>query len=112
MSNFSQRRVRPGVLAVLGVSTLTSMLLVAPAFAGEAHLDGLASASTHQRFIVKYRDSAAPAEASVLARSLKSAAAAVPARAGRGVGLQKLRDLAIGPAVIQADRELDQAEAA
>ncbi|WP_225764675.1 S8 family peptidase [Stenotrophomonas sp. Marseille-Q4652] len=112
MSKYSQRRARPGLLAVLGVSTLTSMLLVAPAVAGEAHLDGLASASTHQRFIVKYRDSAAPAQASVLARSLKSAAAAVPARTGRGVGLQKLRDLAIGPAVIKADRELDQAEAA
>ncbi|MCW4454091.1 S8 family serine peptidase [Flavobacterium sp. MXW15] len=111
MSLESQRRLRPRALAVLGVSTL-SLLLAVPAFAGEAHLDGLASAPTHQRFIVKYRDGSQAVTATAQASSLKAAAAALPARSGRALGVQKLRELALGPSVIQTDRALDQAEAA
>ncbi|HCV96018.1 MAG TPA: peptidase S8, partial [Stenotrophomonas sp.] len=63
------------------------------------------------RFIVKYKDGAdLVATPTALASSLKAAAAAVPAAQGRALGLQKLRQLAIGPTVVKADRPLDAAE--
>lgn len=110
MSHDSQR-LRQRALVVLGGSVLSTLLLAAPAFAGDVQLSGLASAPTHQRFIVKYKDGATDvATPSVLASSLKAAAAAVPAAKGRALGLQKLRTLAIGPTVVKADRPLDAAE--
>jgi len=110
MSNDSQR-LRPRAWVVLGGSVLSTLLLAAPAFAGDVQLSGLASAPTHQRFIVKYKDGATDvATPTVLASSLKAAAAAVPAAQGRALGLQKLRTLAIGPTVVKADRPLDVAE--
>ncbi|WP_315388621.1 S8 family peptidase [uncultured Stenotrophomonas sp.] len=110
MSHDSQRLHRRAVV-VLGGSVLSTLLLAAPAFAGDVQLSGLASAPTHQRFIVKYRDGATDvATPTVLASSLKAAAAAVPAAQGRALGLQKLRTLAIGPTVVKADRPLDAAE--
>ncbi len=111
MSHDSQQRVRQRALVVLGGSVLSTLLLAAPAFAGDVQLSGLASAPTHQRFIVKYRDGAADvANPTALASSLKAAASAVPAAQGRALGLQKLRTLAIGPTVVKADRPLDAAE--
>src|SRR5690606_34513598 len=69
---------------------------------------------THQGFIVKYRDQAAGTAAArntELGRSLAAAARAVPARNGRALGLSKVRDLAVGPTLVRADRALDRAEA-
>jgi serine protease len=98
-------------LVVLGASVLSTLLLAAPAFAGDVQLSGLSSAPTHQRFIVKYKDGAnLVATPTALASSLKAAASAVPAAQGRALGLQKLRQLAIGPTVVKADRPLDAAE--
>ena len=111
MSHDSQQRVRQRALVVLGGSVLSTLLLAAPAFAGDVQLSGLASAPTHQRFIVKYRDGATDVvNPTALATSLKAAASAVPAAQGRALGLQKLRTLAIGPTVVKADRPLDAAE--
>jgi len=110
MSNDPQR-LRQRAVVVLGGSVLSTLLLAAPAFAGDVQLSGLASAPTHQRFIVKYKDGATDvATPTALASSLKAAAAAVPAAQGRALGLQKLRTLAIGPTVVKADRPLDVAE--
>ena len=75
MSQVTQPRVRR-VWVVLGASVLSSLLLATPALAGDVQLSGLQSAPTHQRFIVKYRDgSAAVANTTALASSLKTAAA-------------------------------------
>ncbi len=112
MSHVSQHRLRQRALVVLGASVLSTLLLATPAFAGDVQLSGLSSAPTHQRFIVKYKDgSTEVATPTALASSLKAAAAAVPAAQGRALGLQKLRQLAIGPTVVKADRPLDRAEA-
>ncbi|OFS95119.1 peptidase S8 [Stenotrophomonas sp. HMSC10F06] len=112
MSHVSQHRLRQRALVVLGASVLSPLLLATPAFAGDVQLSGLSSAPTHQRFIVKYKDgSTEVATPTALASSLKAAAAAVPAAQGRALGLQKLRQLAIGPTVVKADRPLDRAEA-
>ncbi len=107
MSKVSQRMRQRTVLVLV-----SSLLLAAPAFAGDVQLSGLASAPTHQRFIVKYKDGSTDvANPTALASSLKAAASAVPAAPGRALGLQKLRTLAIGPTVVKADRPLDSAEA-
>ena len=112
MSHVSQHRLRHRALVVLGASVLSTLLLATPAFAGDVQLSGLSSAPTHQRFIVKYKEgSTEVATPTALASSLKAAAAAVPAAQGRALGLQKLRQLAIGPTVVKADRPLDRAEA-
>lgn len=119
MNQFPQgsRQQRSSVV-VLGAVALTSMLLCAPAFAGQVNLSGLASADSHQGFIVKYRDQAgssaatvAAARSTVLSRSLAAASKAVPARNGRALGVSKVRDLAVGPTLVRADRALDRAEA-
>lgn len=105
-------RMRPHAWMVLGASALSSLLLTFPAFAGEVHLDGLASAPTHQRFIVTYRDGSTEAtSATALDASLKAAARALPARGGKALALNKLRRLALGPEVISTDRPLDRSEA-
>jgi serine protease len=107
MSKVSQRTRQRAVLVLV-----SSLLLAAPAFAGDVQLSGLASAPTHQRFIVKYKDGSTDvANPTALASSLKAAASAVPAAQGRALGLQKLRTLAVGPTVVKADRPLDTAEA-
>ena len=111
MSHDSQPRLRQRALVVLGASVLSTLLLAAPAFAGEVQLSGLASAQTHDRFIVTYRDGAGPViTPTALASSLRAAALAVPAAQGRALGLQKLRQLAVGSTVLKADRPLDVAE--
>nr|WP_228736075.1 S8 family peptidase [Xanthomonas euvesicatoria] len=90
----------------------TSLLLATPAFAGDVYLGGLATAQTHQKFIVTYKDgSSALSSPSVLTTSLRTAARAVPAKAGKPLGLNSVRRLAVGPELIQADRALDRAEA-
>ena len=105
-------RKRTGSLTILGASALTSLLLAMPAFAGEVYLDGLATAQTHQKFIVTYKDgSTALASPSALTTSLRTAARAVPAKAGKALGLNSVRRLALGPELVRADRALDRAEA-
>ncbi len=118
MTHVPQGRSVRKALVVLGVASLSSLLLSAPAFAGEVNLSGLASAETHTGFIVKYRDQAGAttaaaqgARATVLSRSLAAATKAVPARNGRALGLSRVRDLAVGPTLVRADRALDRAEA-
>lgn len=97
MSTASLRK-RTGSLTILGASALTSLLLAMPAFAGEVYLDGLATAQTHQKFIVTYKDgSTALASPSALTTSLRTAARAVPAKAGKALGLNSVRRLALGP---------------
>ncbi|KAB7765213.1 S8 family peptidase [Xanthomonas maliensis] len=110
--SYASLRTRPRTLAILGGSALTSLLLAMPAFAGEVYLDGLASATTHQKFIVTYKDgSSALASPSALATSLRSAARAMPAKGGKALGLNSVRRLALGPELVKADRALDRAEA-
>lgn len=110
MSQVTQPRVRR-VWVVLGASVLSSLLLATPALAGDVQLSGLQSAPTHQRFIVKYRDgSAAVANTTALASSLKTAAAGLVSSQGRALGLQQVRKLAVGPTLVKTDRPLDQAE--
>ncbi len=122
MSEMSHRgsRQRPW-LVVLGASALTSLLLATPAFAGDVNLSGLSSEPTVQRFIVKTRDAApvsissasaaGAAPSAALRATLQSAAAALPAKNGRALGLTSLRRLAVGPEVVKASRPLDRAEA-
>ncbi|MFA4619240.1 S8 family serine peptidase [Xanthomonas perforans] len=111
MSNASFRP-RHRALCILGASALTSLLLATPAFAGDVYLGGLATAQTHQKFIVTYKDgSSALSSPSVLTTSLRTAARALPAKAGKPLGLNSVRRLAVGPELIQADRALDRAEA-
>ncbi|AWH24324.1 S8 family peptidase [Stenotrophomonas sp. YAU14D1_LEIMI4_1] len=110
MSQVSHLRARKSWV-VLSASVVTSLLLAAPAFAGDVQLSGLQSAATHQRFIVKYREGSAPvANTTALASSLKTAAAGLSSSQGRALGLQEVRKLAIGPTVVKTDRALDQAE--
>ncbi|TDB28461.1 peptidase S8 [Stenotrophomonas sp. ATCM1_4] len=111
MSRKSDRRLGRG-LVVAGTVSLSSLLLCTPAFAGDVHLAGLDSAPTHQRFIVKYKqDSRQLAGEAALQRTLGAAARALPVRAGKGVGVQHLRRLAVGADVIRADAQLDRADA-
>ncbi|WP_126942341.1 S8 family peptidase [Xanthomonas sp. BRIP62409] len=111
MSNESFRKC-PRALTILSAAALTSLLLATPAFAGEVYLDGLATAQTHQKFIVTYKDgSTALASATALSTSLRTAARAVPAKAGKALGLNSVRRLALGPELVRTDRALDRAEA-
>ncbi len=111
MSSKSRRTLVRGLL-VVGTASLSSLLLCAPAWAGDVHLAGLDSAPTHQRFIVKYRqDSRQAAGDAALQKTLVSAARALPARAGKSVGVQHMRRLAVGADVVRADAKLDRAEA-
>ncbi|NJB78018.1 S8 family peptidase [Xanthomonas arboricola] len=111
MSNESFRKC-PRALTILSAAALTSLLLATPAFAGEVYLDGLATAQTHQKFIVTYKDgSTALASPTALSTSLRTAARAVPAKAGKALGLNSVRRLALGPELVKADRALYRAEA-
>ncbi len=111
MSSKSRRTLVRG-LVVVGTASLSSLLLCAPVWAGEVHLAGLDSAPTHQRFIVKYRqDSRQAAGETALRQTLSSAARALPSRAGKSVGVQHMRRLAVGADVVRADARLDRADA-
>lgn len=111
MSRKSNRRLgRRSV--VIGTVSLSSLLLCLPVFAGEVHLAGLESAPTHQRFIIKYRqDSTQVAGETALEKSLATASRALPTRAGKAVGVQHLRRLAVGSDVVRVDAPLDRADA-
>jgi serine protease len=110
--SIAHRRTRSSCLTILGATVLSSLLLSFPALAGEVELGGLQSASTHQRFIVTYRDgSNRSLSTAALKSSLDVAARALPAKNGRALGLNRVRKLALGPELVKADRPLDKAEA-
>ncbi|MNM25127.1 Extracellular basic protease precursor [compost metagenome] len=112
MSRKSHRGLGRRFVVVVGTASLSSLLLCTPAFAGQVHLAGLDSATTHQRFIVKYRqDSRQPAGETALKQSLSAASRVLPARAGKALNVQRLRRLAVGPDVVSVDAPLDRVEA-
>lgn len=109
-----QTALKPLVLA----SALALAMVSAPAFAGKAHLSGLSSSQTHDRFIVKYRPGSAESrDAGARERSLNLSAAAVQVRGAtpgaktRAVGLRHLRRMALGADVVRTDRKLDRVNA-
>lgn len=112
MSHASSNKV------LLRSTVLAAAIAVACSFSAGA-VDGKAGAGVvptpqqqFDRFIVKYRDGSAPAaDAAALSASLAKASRAVPAVAGRAVGMQKLRRLAVGADVVRTDRKLDRVEA-
>lgn len=109
MSDLPQRRMRLHALAAATAVALSSLVAL-PAHAGRVDLDGLDSATQHDKFIVKYREgSAERLNAASLQRSLD--AAATRGRAGKALSVKHLRRLAVGAEVIRADRKLDRAEA-
>lgn len=111
MSSKSRRTLVRG-LVVVGTASLSSLLLCAPAWAGDVHLAGLDSAPTHQRFIVKYRQDSPsgrrrrrPAEDPGLRRPRAAGARQA------SIGVQHMRRLAVGADVVRADAKLDRADA-
>lgn len=107
--------LKPLVLA----SALALAMVSAPAFAaGKAHLSGLSTAQTFDRFIVKYRSGSAESrDAGARERSLNLSAGAVQVRGAtpgaktRAVGLRHLRRMALGADVVRTDRKLDRVSA-
>ncbi|MEA9555869.1 S8 family peptidase [Xanthomonas nasturtii] len=81
------------------------------ATAGEVSLQGLASSSTHQRFIVSYKDRVGSSRATGLSAPWREIARAVPAQRGRALGLSATRRLSTGPMLLVADRKLDRVDA-
>lgn len=94
---------------------LAAAIAVACSFSAGA-VDGKTGAGAapqqFDRFIVKYREGSAPSgDAAALSASLANASRAVPAVAGRAVGMEQLRRLAVGADVVRTDRKLDRVEA-
>ncbi|HEY5970627.1 MAG TPA: peptidase S8, partial [Pseudoxanthomonas sp.] len=114
MSDVSQRRLRLHVLAAATAMAISSMCAVPAMAAGRVDLSGLQAPTqkSFDRFIVKYRDgSSERTNAASLNNALNSASRAIPAKAGRALGVKQLRRLAMGADVIRSDRKLDRAEA-
>jgi len=114
MSNVSQRRLRQHALAAATVVAISMGFVVPASAAGRVDLSGLQSPGqrSFDRFIVKYRDgSSERASAASLKSALGSAAAAVPKRSGKALGVGHLRRLAVGADVVRSDRKLDRIEA-
>lgn len=111
MSDRFPRGFRTHALAAATAAILSSSMFAAPAFAaGQVDTSGLPSASSHDRFIVKYRDgSAQHGNAAALGKALD--AAANSARGDKSIGLQHLRRIATGGEVVRSNRKLDRAEA-
>ena len=99
----SGRRARARVVA------LAIALFIAPVSAQEParlNLDGLRSATHHDRFIIKYRDGAANTSAIPLENR-----AATTFAAGTFIKHSAVRRMATGAHVVHVDRKLDQATA-
>ena len=114
MTDVSQRRLRLRVLAVATAVAISSMYASAAVAAGRVDLSGLQSPEqkSFDRFIVKYRDgSSERSDPAVLGNTLRSASAAVPAKAGRSLEVRQLRRLAVGADVVRSDRQLARVEA-
>ncbi|UUF03475.1 S8 family peptidase [Xanthomonas hortorum] len=80
------------------------------AAAGEVNLQGLSSSSTHQRFIVSYKDRVGSSRATGLSAPWRDIARAVPEARGRALGLSATRRLSTGPMLLVADRKLDRVD--
>ncbi|TCZ83416.1 protease [Lysobacter sp. N42] len=94
---------------VLAAATALALgAFAADAQAGQVNLAGLQSQPTHDRFIVKYKNgTTAAASATEMQKSLNAAAA----RAGKSVGLQRMRRLGTGADLVRAARKMDRVEA-
>ena len=110
MSVESQKGVRMHALAIATAVALSSSLFMAPAVAGKLDLSGLQAATTHDRFIVKYRDGSGERASTAKAQGALNRAAAAGA-GGKALGLEHVRRLAVGADVVKASRKLDRAEA-
>ncbi|KRG67377.1 peptidase S8 [Pseudoxanthomonas dokdonensis] len=92
-----------------------SLLGAGPAMAAERlNLSALQDPGqqTFDRFIVKYRaGSEESVSAAAIDSTLRSASRALPAKAGRALGVSKLRRISTGADVIRSDRKLDKVEA-
>jgi len=83
-------------------------MFAAPAFAaGQVHTGGLQSASSHDRFIVKYREGSAERADVAKAKAGLSRAAT----AANGTRVQHLHRMALGADVVKSDRKLDRVQA-
>ncbi|MBO9739051.1 S8 family serine peptidase [Xanthomonas axonopodis pv. begoniae] len=80
------------------------------AAAGELSLQGLNSSSTHQRFIVSYKNSVGSSRATGLSAPWADIARAVPQARGKALGLSATRRLSGGPMLLVADRKLDRVD--
>ncbi|MBV6848314.1 S8 family peptidase [Xanthomonas euvesicatoria] len=80
------------------------------AAAGEVSLQGLNSSSTHQRFIVSYKNSVGSGRATGLSAPWGDIARAVPQARGKALGLSATRRLSGGPMLLVADRKLDRVD--
>ncbi|MCC4598762.1 S8 family peptidase [Xanthomonas melonis] len=101
----------PSVGALRHAALLCALSCTFHAAAGEVGLQGLASGTTHQRFIVSYKDRVGSSRATGLSTSWNEVARAVPARQGRALGLAATRRLSTGPVLLVADRKLDRVDA-
>ena len=83
-------------------------MFAAPAFAaGQVHTGGLQSASSHDRFIVKYREGSAQRADVAKAKAGLSRAAT----AANGARVQHVHRMALGADVVKSDRKLDRVQA-
>ncbi len=101
---------------LLAAAIVVSMAALGPLSAHAAervNLSGLQSADTHDRFIVKYRDDAAPqASPAAINARLQDAAGRVGALGGgKQLRVEHLRRMAAGAEVIRSSRKLDRADA-
>ncbi|MGV8942045.1 MAG: S8 family peptidase [Lysobacter sp.] len=98
----------------LSLATAIALAASFPAFAAgdlAAKLSTLQPGQSHDQFIVKYRDGSAEfASAATAQRSLDGTAMSV--RAGKALGLQRLRRIGTGADVVVSSRRLDHVEAA
>lgn len=92
----------------LAVATALVLGATATAHAGQVNTAGLQSQQLHDRFIVKYKNgTSAAASTAEMQKSLTAAAN----RAGKSVGLQRMRRLGTGADLIRAARKMDRVEA-
>lgn len=101
----------PSVGALRHAALLCALSCTFHAAAGEVGLQGLASGTTHQRFIVSYKDRVGSSRATGLSAPWNEVARAVPARQGRALGLAATRRLSTGPVLLVSDRKLDRVDA-
>jgi serine protease len=88
-------------------------MFAAPAFAAEAgkvYTGGLQSASSHDRFIVKYREGSAQ-RADVAKVKAELSRASVAAAGAAGPRVQHVRRMTLGADVVKTDRKLDRVQA-
>ncbi|AZR33912.1 S8 family peptidase [Xanthomonas vasicola] len=98
------------VSALRRVAFVCALSCTFHAAAGEVSLQGLNSSSTHQRFIVSYKNSVGSSRVTGLSAPWGDIARAVPEARGRALGLSATRRLSGGPMLLVADRKLDRVD--